>query len=163
MGLKGKILIAGLGNPLMGDDGAGVAVARALKKKGLPPGVNVLEGEMDGLSLLERAEGFDLVIVVDAADMKLEPGEWRAFELKPGLLKDELGISAHQFGLGEALRLAEKLGWELPPIKIYGIQPERIGFTGKLQLSGAVAKAVRAVVEALRQELEALRSPNNAS
>ncbi len=154
MGVKGRTLVLGLGNPLRGDDGAGVAVARILKKKGLPPGVDVMEGEMDGLSFLEKAERYEKVIVVDAADMNLEPGEWRAFDLRPDLLKGDFGASTHQFGLGEALQLAETLGWKLPPIRVYGIQPGWVGFTGKLRLSGAVSRAVRAVAEAVRQELD---------
>lgn len=147
------MLIVCLGNPFMGDDGAGVAVARILKKRGLPPGVSLLEGEIDGLTFLERAEGYDKVIVVDAAEMNLEPGEWRAFDAKPGSLKGNYTLSAHLFGLGEALNLAGKLGLPLPPIRVYGIQPKRIEFTGKLQITGAVAKAVRAVAQALLQEI----------
>ncbi len=153
MGVKGKVLVVCLGNPLMGDDGAGVAVAKILTKRGLPPSINLLEGEVDGFSFLEHVEGYEKVIVVDAADMNLEPGSWETFNLELGLLKGAVGISTHQFGLKEALQMAEVLGWKLPPIKVYGIQPERIEFTGKMRLSGAVARAVRAVAEALYKEL----------
>lgn len=137
----------------MGDDGAGVAAARILRKKSLPPSVDLLEGEINGLTFLERAEGYDAVIVVDAAEMGLRPGEWTVFNAATDLLRVNRGLSAHLFGLGEALILAEKLGLHLPPIKVYAIQPKRIEFTGKLQLTGPVAKAVQAVAQALLQEL----------
>lgn len=137
----------------MGDDGAGVAVARILRKQNLPPSADLLEGEIDGLTLLERIEGYDRVIIVDAAEMGLKPGEWRAFDAAMDLLKIDFGPSAHQFGVGEALILAKKLNLYLPPIKVYAIQPKRIEFTGKLQLTGPTAKAVRAVAQALLQEL----------
>ncbi|MDW8102256.1 MAG: hydrogenase maturation protease [Anaerolineae bacterium] len=155
MGVKSKTLVLCLGNPLMGDDGAGVAVARMLKKLGLPPSVDLLEGEIDGLYFLGLAEGYDKIIVVDAAEMNLEPGTWKAFDAAPELLKGNSGLSTHQFGLGEALRLAEKLKLPLPPIKVYGIQPQSIRFTGKMQLTGAVARAVRSVAEVLHKELTA--------
>ncbi len=151
--MKGKILLVGLGNDFMGDDGVGVAVAKIIEKRGLLPNVDLLEGSIDGFTLLGLMPKYDRVIVVDAADMGLEPGEWRAFDAKAELLGRNLKTFTHFFSLGEALELAERLGLELPPVKIYAIQPKFIGFTGKLRLTSPVAKAARAVVASLQSEL----------
>jgi hydrogenase maturation protease len=151
--VRSKTLLVGLGNDFMGDDGVGVAVAKILEKRGLPPNVDLLEGSVDGFTLLELMPRYERVIVVDAADMGLEPGEWRAFEAKPELLGKNLRTLTHLFSLGEALELAERLGLNLPPIKIYAIQPKFIGFTGKLRLTSSVARAAQAVVASLQKEL----------
>jgi len=151
--VKGKTLLLGLGNDFMGDDAVGAAVAKIIEKRGLPPTVDLLEGSIDGFTLLGLMPKYEKVIVVDAADMGLEPGEWRVFDAKPELLGKNFRTLTHFFSLGEALELAERLGLKLPPIKIYAIQPKFIGFTGKLRLSGSVAKAARAVIASLQSEL----------
>ncbi len=151
--MKGKTLLVGLGNDFMGDDGVGVAVAKIIEKRGLPPNVDIIEGSINGFTLLWLMPKYDRVIIVDAADMGLEPGEWRAFDAKPELLAKNLRTLTHLFSLGEALQLAEGLGLDLPPIKIYAIQPKFIGFTDKLRLTGSVARAVQAVVASLQKEL----------
>jgi hydrogenase maturation protease len=62
-----KTLVLGLGNILMGDEGVGVYVVRALEKHHLPAGVECLDGGTGGFTLLEPLENADRIILVDAA------------------------------------------------------------------------------------------------
>jgi len=148
---KQRILVIGLGNPFWGDEGAGIVVVQKLREEKLPDWVDVKDGGTPGLGLMSLLDGYSRVIVVDAADMGLEPGEWKSFELdEVHLASDEGSRFAHQFGLAEFVELAGILGVKVPPVKIYGIQPQRLGFTE--ELSPAVAKAVEEVKEALLKE-----------
>ena len=150
--MKRKVLVLGLGNPLWGDEGAGIAVIKELKHKDLPEGVDLKAEGTPGLKLLDLLKGYDEVIVVDAADMGLEPGEWRSFELdEVHLLSGEGARFAHQFGLAEVLELSEALGIKMPRVKIYGIQPQYLGF-GE-ELSPPATRAVQEVKETLAKEL----------
>jgi len=63
----GKTLVLGLGNVLMGDEGIGVYVVRALGKRALPSDVECLDGGTGGFTLLEPLESADRIILIDAA------------------------------------------------------------------------------------------------
>jgi hydrogenase maturation protease len=62
-----KTLVLGLGNVLMGDEGIGVEVVRALEQRGVPDGVECLDGGTGGFTLLEPLENADRIILIDAA------------------------------------------------------------------------------------------------
>ena len=63
-----KTLILGIGNVLMGDEGVGVYVARALSRESLPENVECLDGGTGGFTLLEPLENADRIILIDAAN-----------------------------------------------------------------------------------------------
>jgi hydrogenase maturation protease len=63
-----KTLVLGLGNLLMGDEGIGVYVVRALEKHALPAGVECLDGGTGGFTLLEPLEDADRIVLIDAAN-----------------------------------------------------------------------------------------------
>ncbi len=67
MSANQKTLVLGLGNVLMGDEGIGVYVVRALEKHSLPAGVECLDGGTGGFTLLEPLEDADRIILIDAA------------------------------------------------------------------------------------------------
>jgi hydrogenase maturation protease len=66
MAINPKTLILGLGNVIMGDEGVGVHVVRALEKHQLPSGVECLDGGTGGFILLEPLQGADRIILIDA-------------------------------------------------------------------------------------------------
>ena len=68
------VRIIGIGNPLRGDDGVGVVVAECLQQRNLPGGVEVLDGGLGGLTLIDYFEDVARVILVDAADVGAAPG-----------------------------------------------------------------------------------------
>ena len=63
---ESNILILGVGNYLMGDEGLGVHVARALQGESLPEGVDFLDGGTAGFQLMDYLEKYQIVIMIDA-------------------------------------------------------------------------------------------------
>jgi hydrogenase maturation protease len=148
-------LILGLGNPLRGDDGVGVYVARQLLECCLPNDVEVADGGTQGLGLVTLLEGRRRVIVVDAADMERLPGEFVRFGPEEARLLAEDGgrFSVHQAGLRETLLLAQALGLLPEEVVIFGVQPA--GIEWEAGLSPAVETALPGLVEAVLDEVMA--------
>jgi len=99
-------------------------VVEELNRRGLPEGVVALDGGTGGFDLLNVLEGWERVIIVDAAEIGQEPGQFVRFapnEIRPAGATDVLSL--HHAGLAEALALAEALGQPLPEITILGVQP----------------------------------------
>lgn len=70
-----RILVAGVGNVLRGDDGFGVAVAQRLLEQGVPEGVQVLDIGIGGIHLVQELQaGADALVVIDAVDLGSVPG-----------------------------------------------------------------------------------------
>ncbi len=147
------MLIVGLGNSLMGDDGVGIAAVRELKKLELS-GVELLEGGVSGIGLLSKLRGRRRVVIIDAVQGGSgEPGD--IYRLTPEeLAKPEFSfLSLHDIALEHVLALGkELLGDEFPEeIVIYGVEVKEIRF-GR-GLSEPVKRALPKLVELLRQEM----------
>ncbi|MCS7183480.1 MAG: hydrogenase maturation protease [Thermoanaerobaculum sp.] len=105
------ILVMGVGNLLLGDDGVGVVLARRLTSRPLPAGVEVLDGGTMGLSLLAHLEGRKAVVVLDAGRGQEALGtlSWqRANSL--GLRPPTGGLSPHEGTAIELLQAASLVG-----------------------------------------------------
>ncbi|MEA3338391.1 MAG: hydrogenase maturation protease [Chloroflexota bacterium] len=147
-----RMVVIGLGNPLRGDDGVGSRVVEELTHRGLPPGVEVLDGGAIGLGLLDLMEGWERVIIVDAAEMGREPGEFVRFTPADALLASRPdSFSFHHAGLSETLALAEALGRTIPEMVIFGVQPAEVGWGEGL--SQAVGAALPALIDAVLDEI----------
>ncbi len=144
-------LILGLGNPLQADDGVGCRVIEALEKRVLPDGVEIMDGGTPGLGLIHLLEGWQRVVIVDAAEMKLEPGEVVRFRPQDVTLTGSAErFSLHRTAVADALALARELSLPLPEIVFYGVQPGRVGW-GE-ELSPQVQAALPALVERILEE-----------
>jgi hydrogenase maturation protease len=148
-----RVLVLGLGNPLRGDDGVGCRVTEELARRELSPGVEVLDGGAGGLDLMDLMEGRERVVVVDAADVGRPAGEFVRFTPDQARLAQAAdGFSLHHVGLGEVLALAGALGWALPEIVVFGVQPAELGWGEGL--SPAVEAALPALSDAVVKEIE---------
>lgn len=146
-----RCLILGLGNPLRGDDGVGPRVVAELLRRGLPNGVEAVDGGTVGLDLLHLLEGWERAIIVDAALLGRNPGEYIRFTPEEAHLVGSLvSLSSHTAGLADALALARALGQRLPDIVIYGVQPERMDW--EEGLSPAVEAALPRLVEEILKQ-----------
>jgi hydrogenase maturation protease len=146
------VLILGLGNPLLGDEGIGVRVAEELKGLELPDGVTVVEGGTAGLGLLGLMEGYQRVIIIDAADMGHAPGRVVRFTpLEAQFKTAEAPLSLHQIGLGEVLTLAEALEVAPAELVIIGIQPGWVEAGAGLspEVEGAIPQIIRMILDEL--------------
>ena len=150
---QGNTLVLGVGNPLMGDDGAGVlAVQRLLARPDLPPDVAVVDGGTAGLGLIPLMEGYRRVVLVDAVLMGEPPGTVRRFEWREARVGGhEQPLSLHQSDLADALALAEALGSLPAEVIVFGVQPQRTDWDRPL--SEAVARALPGLVDALIAEV----------
>jgi hydrogenase maturation protease len=149
-----RVLILGLGNPLLGDEGIGVRVVEELKGRELPDGVAVIEGGTAGLGLIGLMEGYQQVIIVDAADMGYPPGRVVRFTPSEAQFKTaEAPLSLHQIGLGEVLALAKALEVAPAELVIIGIQPSQM--EGGAGLSPEVERAIPQIIRIILDELDA--------
>jgi hydrogenase maturation protease len=149
--LSHATLILGLGNPLQADDGVGCRVIEALEKRVLPDGVEVMDGGTPGLGLIHLLEGRQRVVIVDAAEMELQPGEIVRFRPQDVTLTGSTErFSLHRTAVADALALARELSLPLPEIVFYGVQPGRVGW-GE-ELSPQVQAALPALVECILEE-----------
>jgi hydrogenase maturation protease len=146
------VLILGLGNPLLGDEGIGVRVVEELKELELPDGVTVVEGGTAGLGLIGLMEGYQRVIIVDAADMGHPPGRVVRFTPSEAQFKTaEAPLSLHQIGLGEVLVLAKALEMAPAELVIIGVQPSRVeeGIGLSPEVEGAIPQIIRIILDEL--------------
>lgn len=148
-----SILVMGLGNDLLADEGVGVHAARALAAKNPNDHVTILEvgtALLDALPLLEKA---DRVIVLDAVKAGGPPGSiyfmpYEDFERKRAI------PSMHGFDLWRVLALA---GREVPPeVTVLGVEPKVIDWS--LELSGEVRKSLPILIEQAEKEIAGERS-----
>ena len=147
-----RALILGLGNPLLGDEGIGVRVVEELKGLELPDGVKVIEGGTTGLGLVGLMEGYQRVIIVDAADMGHPPGHVVRFTPSEAQFKmAEAPLSLHQIGLGEVLALAKAVGVAPAELVIIGVQPIRVEVGAGL--SPEVERAIPQIIRLILDEL----------
>ena len=152
-----ETLILGLGNPFRGDDGVGAAVIAALKRQDQPANVVVLDGGTPGLETVLIWQGYERVIIVDAADMGMLPGNWKRFLPGEAILPVGEGAmqgTLHAAGLAEALALAEALEILPPELVFYGIQPAFTGWSAGL--TDDVGAAVPSLCAAIAAEIKGL-------
>jgi hydrogenase maturation protease len=151
-GPPGKIVIVGVGNLLLKDEGVGVHVAQELQKKTWPSAVEVHDGGVSGIGLLDFFPGASKLLLIDAAEMNLEAGAVVRFTPEEVVGKGSgPRFSAHDIGLLEVLDLARALGQCPPEVVIFGIQPKEISWG--MELSPEVQASIPKVVEMALAEI----------
>jgi hydrogenase maturation protease len=147
-----KILVAGVGNLLRGDDGFGVVVARQLLERGVPAGVRVLDIGIGGIHLVqELLDPVDALVVVDAVDLGrpagtvlvVRPDVLDVADLPPARRRDALA-DMHYATPERAFMLARALGVLPAATWVVGCQPadtDRLGEGLSRTAAGAVATA----------------------
>ncbi len=145
------LTIIGVGSRLRGDDAVGPLLIDALSKQSNPQ-VELVDAGSDALGILEYLEGRHHVIVVDACQMGREAGSIVEFDSNEidFVLKDD-PISLHGLGLAESIKLAESLHMLPEDLKIIGIEPESIQFSGTL--STPVQRALKMAVDIVEDKL----------
>jgi hydrogenase maturation protease len=147
-----RTLILGLGNILLGDEGVGVRVAeRLLDLYHFPEGTQVMDGGTLALDLLPYVEDADRLVVIDAVDMRAEPGTVVRIvdEEVPTFLS--VKVSPHQMGLADILSAARLQGLSPEELVLWGVQPGVIDTT--LELSQPIAARVDVLVDGVLADL----------
>ena len=148
----GSVLILGLGNILLGDEGLGVRAAERLAQRfELPVGVEVVDGGTSGLDLIDILAGRDHVIVLDAVDADAGPGSLVHLNESAIPIGWQTKQSHHQLGLGDVLAALALL--ELAPraMTVIGLVPAEM--EPGLELSPVVAARLDDLVDAAVVEL----------
>jgi len=146
--------IVALGNPLMGDDGAGPAALERLRGMALPLGVALLDAGTAGLGLLHILADLDLVVLVDAVDFGGAPGEIRTFTPSEACSRRPVPLSLHEGDALQIVALAERLGQCPRCIAVCAIQPARIA--PAQGLTASVAARLPALSEEVIQTLQTM-------
>lgn len=142
-----RILVAGIGNVFLADDGFGVEVARRLLARPRRPGVAVVDYGIRGLDLAYALQdGWDAVVLVDAARRGQPPGTLSVIEpsLEAG---GEPAPEAHAMDPATVLRLARALGPLPPRILLVACEPATLVAPDSEDVLVELSEPVRAAVE----------------
>jgi hydrogenase maturation protease len=151
--MRARALVIALGQPVAGDDGAGVEVLARLREAGLPDGVELIAAR-DASALLDLLRTRASVILVDAV-LAERAGEVLELSEDELALRALASVSSHGLGVGQAIALARELapGEVSPDIRIVAVtiaRPARHGSALSPEVAAAVpraAAAVRALLE----------------
>jgi len=148
-----RTVVVGIGNSLMCDDGVGIQVIRHLQAKpgrqSLPKGrIDIIDGGTLGYLLLERLEGVEGLLVVDAANLRREPGAVGVFENEAmdAYLTGNPKSSVHEVGLVDLLQMLAMLEETPRRRALIGVQPAVVDWG--TELSPAVASSVETAADA---------------
>lgn len=155
-----RILVLGLGNPLVTDDSVGLRVAERLGPLLADRAdVEVSQDFWGGLRLMERMVGFDRAIVIDAICTGAPPGT--IHRLTPSSIPTQRSASSHDVNLPTALALGRTAGLQLPrdeDILLVGVEAADILSFGE-HCTPAVEDAIPPAVEEVLGELAKLSPP----
>lgn len=150
-----EVLVLGLGNVLLGDDGLGAAaVARVERGYRVPPDVHLEDGGTLGMALLGMIADARHVILVDAVRTESPPGTLVriAGDEVMDAVRDRL--SPHQVGVADLLDSAHLIDCYPASVTLLGLVPETIELS--VRRTGAVEAGLDALVEAVVREVESL-------
>lgn len=144
-----KVLVLGIGNLLLGDEGIGVHVAQALISRGVPESTAVID---IGTALLEALPGLEeaeRVIIVDAVIAGKAPGTIYRMDFD-ACRRNACIASLHGFDLSRVLALCGRPS--LPEVVVIGVEPAHLDWS--LELSGALKEALPRAIAAVEEEID---------
>jgi hydrogenase maturation protease len=142
-----RVLVAGIGNVFLGDDGWGVALAGRLATRALPRGVDVADFGIRGMDLAYAMQDYAAVVFLDATPRGESPGT--LYVIEPDLDDVAMTIDAHGMDPVKVLALARTLGAEtLPRTLVVGCEPQT-------RMSAEDERIVAELTEPVRASLDA--------
>ncbi len=149
---KPRILVAGIGNIFLGDDGFGVEVIRRLAQCQLPAEVRVVDFGIRGFDLTYALQdGYETTILIDACPHGEQPGT--VYVIEPNLdaasnSADQSMVDAHSLNPMNVIRLAKAMNAPIKKMLLVGCEPETLGGEeGAMGLSAPVEAAVDVAVK----------------
>ncbi len=150
MPLNNDILVLGIGNILLNDEGVGIHVVNALEKEGYDT-ADLMDGGTGGFHLLAFIQSYKTVIIIDAALDQFHAGHVRV--LYPKYAKDfPTQLSAHEIGLKDLLDAAFLLG-NMPQIHLVAVSIkdfQDMGMKLTPEVEAAIPEAVKQVKELVK-------------
>ena len=150
-----RILIAGVGNAWLRDDGFGGEVARRLEQQELPPGIAVMDAGTGGLDLAyEVMRGYDALVILDVSRQGGEPGTLYVMEVPEesveGAIDDGEAINPHGMDPQTVLRFVRSIGAWPGRVMVIACEPaelDEMGFGLSPDVRSAVERAVGLVLD----------------
>jgi hydrogenase maturation protease len=149
-----KVLVLGVGNLLLTDDGFGVHLVNALKDADLPENVMLVEAGTVSHQLIPLFREVDHVIVIDAVEAGDLPGSLFRFSPDDLAFRSEQLVSLHQISLIDVLRMAELTGRK-PKTTVIGVQPRDVS-SWSLELSDELRSVLPRARQLVLEELHKL-------
>lgn len=154
-----SILVAGVGNSWLHDDGFGGEVARRLEQRELPPGVTVMDAGTGGLDLAyEVMRGYDALVILDVSTQGGEPGTLYVMEPDEqeveGGIEDGTTINPHAMDPQTVLRFVKSIGAWPGRVVVIACEPaevDEMGWGLSEQVDGAVDRAVELVLDTVQE------------
>ncbi|HEY3186092.1 MAG TPA: hydrogenase maturation protease [Solirubrobacteraceae bacterium] len=143
-----RILVAGLGNMFLGDDGFGVALAGRLARETLPAGVEVVDFGIRGMDLAYALRDYDTVVLLDATPRGEPPGT--LYVIEPEIDPDAVGIDGHGMDPVTVLALARHLdpgNRPLPRTIVVGCEPRAVMAGDEDDVVADLSEPVRAALD----------------
>lgn len=147
-----KIVILGLGNILLKDEGVGVRVAGELSKRGLPENVDIIDGGTASLDVLTSIKDIEKLIIIDALKGGEEPGSIYRLCPEDLLAETKNCVSLHQINLLDALNIAKKIGSTPEETVIIGIEPKAVD--SGLGVTSCIEQKIPEIINIVLKELE---------
>ena len=153
-----NVLVMGIGNLLLQDEGAGVRAVEEFERRfETPDCVELLDGGTSGIELLQYIQGRDVLILIDVVRNGTPSGTLSRFEGEevPALFQKK--ISPHQLGISDLLATARLIDKMPQKVVLFGIEPESID-TG-LELTEEIAGSINRLTEMVAEEIRSLGLP----
>lgn len=159
----GRTAVLGVGNPVLSDDRVGLAVIdelRNLLEERPAAGVDLLTTTRGGLDIIDLLTGYSRAIIVDCLNVSdPEPGRTRRLRLDD-IEARAMRCSAHEVGIAEAFRVAERLGIDMPSnVELYGVEGGDLTTLSE-SMTPLVTSAVSLVAHEIHRSLTAFRAPS---
>ncbi|KAA1250259.1 hydrogenase maturation protease [Mycobacterium simiae] len=155
--MAARILVAGIGNIFLGDDGFGSEVVRQADVPQQDPNVRVIDYGIRGMHLAyDLLEGWDTLVLVDAVPSRGSPGTLHVFQADQQSWPDPPGLDAHGMDPATVFASLRALGGAPPYTVIVGCEAGNVD--EGIGLSAPVAKAVPRAARAVEDIVTALRT-----
>ena len=152
-----QVVVLGIGNVLLTDEGAGVAAVERLKEEwSFPSNVEVYDGGVTGMvGLMPIIEDADHLIVLDAVLGKGPAGSVQRYTLEDFKLTIPKKLSSHDIGFVECITIAEVNGYTPDSVTVIGVVPEDIS-SWSMVLTKTVGSAIDEMIDLTIKELQNL-------
>ncbi len=148
-----KIVVVGVGNILMGDEGIGVVLVNLLEKNKYTEKIDFIDAGTSFFNVVSSLRNYDKVIIIDTVYGGKAPGTLYRFEIND---IEETGIngmlSLHDFGVMQSIKLEKLVGGFPEDIVFFGIEPKSIDLS--MELSDEVQEKVEQIINKIVCELK---------
>lgn len=147
-----KVLVLGIGNMLLTDEGVGVFAAEALQKEEWPNNVTIMEAGTFTQDIFYLFEGYEALVVLDILHTNSEPGTIFRLGEEDLVQKESQRLSIHDIDLLDSLTMAQLLCGKRPTMRVVGIEPYDYN-TWNIGLSEVLQPVFPAFLDAARAEI----------